>query len=71
MAGRIHTDAGHLCLQLVERNTEILGNVQGGDELAVILESALRGLQIHAFGQDPLSSRDCKGSMSAEIEAAE
>jgi ATP-dependent Clp protease adaptor protein ClpS len=24
--------------------------------------------QIHAFGPDPLSSRDCKGSMSASIE---
>jgi ATP-dependent Clp protease adaptor protein ClpS len=26
--------------------------------------------QIHAFGPDPLSSRDCKGSMSAIIEPA-
>jgi ATP-dependent Clp protease adaptor protein ClpS len=26
--------------------------------------------QIHAFGPDPLSSKDCKGSMSAEIEPA-
>jgi ATP-dependent Clp protease adaptor protein ClpS len=26
--------------------------------------------QIHAFGPDPLSSRDCKGSMSASIEPA-
>jgi ATP-dependent Clp protease adaptor protein ClpS len=27
--------------------------------------------QIHAFGPDPLSSKDCKGSMSASIEPAE
>lgn len=27
--------------------------------------------QIHAFGPDPLSSRDCAGSMSAVIEPAE
>jgi len=26
--------------------------------------------QIHAFGPDPLSSKDCKGSMSAIIEPA-
>jgi ATP-dependent Clp protease adaptor protein ClpS len=26
--------------------------------------------QIHAFGPDPLSSRECKGSMSASIEPA-
>jgi ATP-dependent Clp protease adaptor protein ClpS len=26
--------------------------------------------QIHAFGPDPFSSKDCKGSMSAEIEPA-
>ena len=26
--------------------------------------------QIHAFGPDPLSSRDCKGSMSAILEPA-
>jgi ATP-dependent Clp protease adaptor protein ClpS len=26
--------------------------------------------QIHAFGPDPLSSRDCQGSMSASIEPA-
>jgi ATP-dependent Clp protease adaptor protein ClpS len=26
--------------------------------------------QIHAFGPDPLSSKDCKGSMSAVIEPA-
>ena len=26
--------------------------------------------QIHAFGPDPYSSKDCKGSMSAEIEPA-
>ena len=26
--------------------------------------------QIHAFGPDPLSSRDCKGSMTAVIEPA-
>jgi ATP-dependent Clp protease adaptor protein ClpS len=26
--------------------------------------------QIHAFGPDPLSSRECKGSMSAVIEPA-
>jgi len=26
--------------------------------------------QIHAFGPDPLSSRECKGSMSAMIEPA-
>jgi ATP-dependent Clp protease adaptor protein ClpS len=26
--------------------------------------------QIHAFGADPLSSRECKGSMSAVIEPA-
>jgi ATP-dependent Clp protease adaptor protein ClpS len=26
--------------------------------------------QIHAFGPDPWSSRDCKGSMSASIEPA-
>ena len=27
--------------------------------------------QIHAFGPDPLSSRECKGSMSSVIEPAE
>jgi ATP-dependent Clp protease adaptor protein ClpS len=27
--------------------------------------------QIHAFGPDPLSSKDCKGSMTAVIEPAE
>src|SRR5262245_56551562 len=27
--------------------------------------------QIHAFGPDPLSSRECKGSMTAVIEPAE
>ena len=30
----------------------------------------LKQEQIHAFGPDPLSSRDCKGSMSAVIEPA-
>ena len=27
--------------------------------------------QIHAFGPDPLSSKDCQGSMTAVIEPAE
>ena len=30
----------------------------------------LKQEQIHAFGPDPLSSRDCKGSMTAIIEPA-
>ena len=30
----------------------------------------LKQEQIHAFGPDPLSSKDCKGSMTAIIEPA-
>ena len=39
--------------------------------MTTTLEHAeLKRDQIHAFGPDPLSSRDCKGSMSAVIEPA-
>ncbi len=39
--------------------------------LTTTLEHAeLKRDQIHAFGPDPWSSRDCKGSMSAVIEPA-
>src|SRR6266480_4612382 len=31
----------------------------------------LKVAQIHAFGPDPFSSKDCKGSMSAYLEPAE
>ncbi len=39
--------------------------------LTTTMEHAeLKRDQIHAFGADPLSSKDCKGSMSAMIEPA-
>ena len=39
--------------------------------LTTTMEHAeLKRDQIHAFGPDPWSSRDCKGSMSASIEPA-
>jgi ATP-dependent Clp protease adaptor protein ClpS len=39
--------------------------------LTTTLEHAeLKQDQIHAFGPDPLSSRECKGSMTAVIEPA-
>ena len=39
--------------------------------LTTTLEHAeLKQDQIHAFGPDPLSSKDCKGSMTAVIEPA-
>ena len=39
--------------------------------LTTTLEHAeLKRDQIHAFGPDPFSSKDCKGSMSASIEPA-
>jgi ATP-dependent Clp protease adaptor protein ClpS len=39
--------------------------------LTTTLEHAeLKQDQIHAFGPDPFSSRDCKGSMTAVIEPA-
>ncbi len=39
--------------------------------LTTTMEHAeLKRDQIHAFGPDPDSSKDCKGSMSAEIEPA-
>jgi ATP-dependent Clp protease adaptor protein ClpS len=39
--------------------------------LTTTMEHAeLKRDQIHAFGPDPFSSKDCKGSMSASIEPA-
>jgi ATP-dependent Clp protease adaptor protein ClpS len=57
-----------------EKGQQIADEVHNSGRAVVLTTSRehaeLKRDQIHAFGPDPQSSRDCKGSMSASIEPA-
>jgi ATP-dependent Clp protease adaptor protein ClpS len=57
-----------------ERGQQIADEVHHTGRAIVMTTSLelaeLKRDQIHAFGPDPLSSKECKGSMSASIEPA-
>jgi ATP-dependent Clp protease adaptor protein ClpS len=57
-----------------ERGQQIANTVHKSGRCIVLTttreHAELKQDQIHAFGPDPLSSRDCKGSMTAVIEPA-
>jgi ATP-dependent Clp protease adaptor protein ClpS len=57
-----------------ERGKQIANEVHNTGRCIVLTttkeHAELKQDQIHAFGPDPLSSRDCKGSMTAVIEPA-
>jgi ATP-dependent Clp protease adaptor protein ClpS len=57
-----------------EKGFQIANEVHNSGRAIVLTTSRehaeLKRDQIHAFGPDPLSSRECKGSMSASIEPA-
>jgi ATP-dependent Clp protease adaptor protein ClpS len=58
----------------VERGKQIANTVHKTGRCIVLTttreHAELKQDQIHAFGPDPLSSKDCKGSMTAVIEPA-
>jgi ATP-dependent Clp protease adaptor protein ClpS len=81
----LHNDDDHTFQYVITMMQQLFGyprekGQQIADEVhntgkAVVLTTTrehaeLKCDQIHAFGPDPLSSRDCKGSMSASIEPA-
>jgi ATP-dependent Clp protease adaptor protein ClpS len=57
-----------------ERGQQIADEVHNTGRCIVLTttreHAELKQEQIHAFGPDPFSSRDCKGSMTAVIEPA-
>lgn len=57
-----------------ERGKQIANEVHNTGRCVVLTttreHAELKQEQIHAFGPDPLSSKDCKGSMTAVIEPA-
>src|SRR5271166_6074614 len=79
----LHNDDDHTFQYVITMMQQLFGHPrekgqQIADEVhntgrAVVLTTSrehaeLKRDQIHAFGPDPWSSRDCKGSMSASIE---
>jgi ATP-dependent Clp protease adaptor protein ClpS len=81
----LHNDDDHTFQYVITMMQQLFGHpVEKGYQIALEVHNSGRAVvltttkehaelkrdQIHAFGPDPLSSRECKGSMSASIEPA-
>ncbi len=81
----LHNDDDHTFEYVITMMQELFGHPrEKGYQIALEVHTTGRAVvltttmehaelkrdQIHAYGPDPLSSRECKGSMSASIEPA-
>ena len=81
----LHNDDDHTFEYVITMMQELFGHPrEKGYQIALEVHTSGRAVvltttkehaelkrdQIHAYGPDPLSSRECKGSMSASIEPA-
>jgi ATP-dependent Clp protease adaptor protein ClpS len=81
----LHNDDDHTFEYVITMMQELFGHPrEKGYQIALEVHNSGRAVvltttrehaelkrdQIHAYGPDPLSSRECKGSMSASIEPA-
>jgi ATP-dependent Clp protease adaptor protein ClpS len=81
----LHNDDDHTFEYVITMMQELFGHPrEKGFQIALEVHTSGRAVvltttkehaelkrdQIHAYGPDPLSSRECKGSMSASIEPA-
>src|SRR5215469_3451847 len=57
LAKRVVFGSGHLGFELVERNAEIMGDVESGDKLPLVLEAGCGGLERGVGRQQRLEAR--------------